>query len=80
MHSWAPGGRPLRLEEQTQEADDEEPKALSCYGVLLSGEKGHQEMLLRFVKERPVSSVTTTFLEWVCHRLSERDKHVWALV
>lgn len=38
------------------------------------------DMLLRFVKGRPVSEVTTTFLEWVCQRLSERSVRVWALV
>lgn len=86
MHSWAPDGRPLRLEEQSQDSDDDEPKALSCYGVLLEEdnvlleEDNKQEMLLRFVEERPVSSVTTRFLEWVCQRLSERGKRVWALV
>jgi hypothetical protein len=34
-------------------------------------------MLLRFVEGRPVSEVTTTFLEWVCERLDERGTDVW---
>lgn len=79
MHSWAGSGDPLRLEEQRQAPDDDEPQALSCYGVLFEG-GDHQEMLLRFVKERPVSSVTTTFLGWVCQRLAARGKRVWALI
>ena len=81
MHSWAPQGQPLRLVEQEPERDDEEAKALSCYGVLLEADAGGQgEMLLRFVEERPVSGVTTAFLAWVCRRLEERGKRVWALI
>lgn len=38
------------------------------------------DMLLRFVEDRPVSRVTTTFLEWVCERLERRGTRVWALV
>lgn len=79
MHSWADQGRPLRLVGRDRDKADHEPKALSCYGVLL--EKGSQDqMLLRFVAGRPVSHVTTAFLEWVCARLFARDIRVWCLV
>lgn len=82
MHSWAPHGEPLRLVNRSPTKDDEDPKALSCYGVLLEdeGSTDEAEMLLRFVKGRPVSPVTTAFLAWVVERLAARGKHVWALV
>ena len=38
------------------------------------------DMLIRFVEDRPVSGVTTTFLKWVCERLDQRDTDVWALI
>lgn len=95
MQAWAPKGEPLRLAQRDPGADAEQPKALACYGVYLpmnsaerdSAEHGksaeheaESDMLLRFVEGRPVSSVTTTFLKWVCERLGERGTDVWALV
>lgn len=79
MHSWAPEGNPLRLVSRKKHKGDPEAKALSCYGVLLDPEHG-SEMLLRFAKDRPVSAVTTAFLEWVCERLGKRGKRVWVLI
>jgi hypothetical protein len=99
MHAWALSGEPFRLVEREADSDDEDPKALACYGVYLpmasieeenseddpakeraKEEKTEPNMLLRFVEGRPVSEVTTTFLEWVCGRLDERGTDVWALV
>lgn len=82
MRAWAPGGKPLRLVQRSKAKGDPEPKALSCYGVLFPGaaEEGAAEMLLRFVRGRPVSHVTTAFLGWVCERLAARGVRVWALV
>ncbi|WP_251964178.1 transposase [Salinibacter ruber] len=100
MHAWAPSGEPFRLIEREADSDEEDPKALACYGVYLptssteedsaersssekektAGEDAESDMLLRFVKGRPVSEVTTTFLEWVCDRLDERGTDVWALI
>ncbi len=36
--------------------------------------------MLRFVEGRPVRSVTITYLEWVCERLSAEGKRVLVLV
>lgn len=80
MHSWAPSGNPLRLLEREADPDDEDPKALACYGVYLPERRTASEMLLRFAEGQPVSSVTTAFLEWVCQRLAERGTRVWALI
>jgi hypothetical protein len=107
MQAWAPSGEPFRLVEREADSDEEDPKALACYGVYVpesgaeeesSGkgasagesapaeegapaeEEAESDMLLRFVEGRPVSEVTTTFLEWVCERLDDRGTDVWALV
>jgi hypothetical protein len=101
MHAWAPSGEPFRLIEREPDSEEEDPKALACYGVYLpenaggeqiSSEEGspakrvtaekeaESDMLLRFVEDRPVSEVTTTFLEWVCQRLGQRGTDVWALI
>jgi len=38
------------------------------------------EMWLRFVAGRPVSDITTQFLEWCCEKLVAQRKHSWLLV
>ena len=71
LHSWADAGKPMHLVEKEARKDDSEPKALSCYGLYLPELK---ETWLRFVDGRPVSAVTTQFLEWSCNRLQARGK------
>jgi hypothetical protein len=61
LSSWAEEGKPLRLIQRSVAKDDPEPKAISCYGLYLPG---LDQTWLRFVDGRPVSSVTTQFLEW----------------
>ena len=62
-------GEPLRLHEVAADADDPDPKALACYGLLRADTGG---MLLRFVQGRPVSQVTEDFLAWACARLAAK--------
>jgi transposase len=77
LFAWA-DGKPLRLIEQSLPKDDLDPKALACYGILLRlvqlDSSIREEVWLRFVDGRPISSVTTQFLDWVCHRLESRGK------
>jgi hypothetical protein len=81
MHAWAPSGEPFRLIEREADSDEEAPKALACYGVYLpEATMPESDMLLRFVEGRPVSDVTTTFLEWVCQRLESRGTDIWVLI
>jgi transposase len=77
MHSWSEQGEPLRLQELTKEKNDPDPKALACYGMLSAG-SGH--MHLRFVEGRPVSQVTTDFLEWLCEQVQAQGKQVLVLI
>jgi len=56
---------------------DPDPKALACYGML---ETSSGRMHLRFVSGRPVSQVTTDFLEWLCEQVQAQDKQVLVLI
>jgi hypothetical protein len=77
---WAELDRPLRLVEQTVAKADPDPKALACYGLLLR-RVGHAEAVwLRFVTGRPVSAITTQFLDWCCPKLEALGVPVWALI
>ncbi len=78
LFAWAPDDKPLRLVERCVAKDSSDPKALAAYGILLrlSQPDGSvkEEVWLRFVDGRPVSSVTTQFLQWVCDRLAAQGK------
>ncbi len=73
MHSWTEEGRQPRLVQQSVAKEDKDPKALACYGLLVRLRAG-QEMWLRFVEGRPVSGITTQFLDWCCEKLEALDK------
>jgi transposase len=84
LASWAEDGSPLRLVEQRMERNDPTPKALACYGLLVrqwdDAGKRDERMLLRVVDGRPVSAVTTQFLDWCCGRLAAQGKTALLLV
>ena len=70
LHTWT-AGDPLRLTQGTVAKDDSDPKALACYGLLVRpGDDSPEEVWLRFVEDRPVSAITTAFLDWCCDRLA----------
>jgi transposase len=83
MASWAEEGASLRLIAQRVGRGDG-PKALACYGLLVRqwDEAGQRDerLLLRFVDGRPVSAITTQFLDWCCERLAEQGKTALLLV
>ncbi len=84
MSAWTETDRPLRLVEQPVAKEDKDPKALACYGLLVRlREQAHgevkEQMWLRFVKERPVSAITTQFLGWCCDKLEALGKKVLLL-
>ena len=85
LSAWSDDGQPLHLIEQTVAKDDPDPKALACYGLLVRwadplSERRSEQMWLRFVAERPVSAVTTQFLDWCCHLLAVAGKTALVLV
>jgi transposase len=77
LHSWSEQDEPLRLQELAVDKTDPDPKALACYGML---ETSSGRMHLRFVSGRPVSQVTTDFLEWLCEQVQAQDKQVLVLI
>jgi hypothetical protein len=81
VSAWTPTGRPLRLVEQSVANDDPDPKALACYGLLVRQAGGPpDQMWLRFVDGRPLSSITTQFLGWCAGRLAASGKTALLLV
>ena len=90
LHAWAEEGQALRLIEQTATKDDPdpaariEPKALACYGLLLScpaaPETLPEQVWLRFVEGRPISAVTTQYLAWCCQKLEEMGKRALLMI
>jgi DDE superfamily endonuclease len=77
LGSWSDAGEPLRLIEQSLAKDEPDPKAISCYGLYVPE---LEKVWLRFVDERPVSSITTRFLSWGCRKLQAVGKKVWVLI
>jgi hypothetical protein len=77
LHSWADATKPARLLEKEARKDDPEPKALACYGMYLPE---LEQTWLRFVDGRPVSAISTQFLEWCCEKLEQRGKKALLLV
>jgi len=84
LHTWSDTNQGLRLVEQIKQKDDPEPKALACYGMLLRwrlpGGDEIEKALLRFVDGRPVSAISTQFLEWACQKISELGARVLVLI
>jgi hypothetical protein len=76
LHSWT-DSEPLRLIENTVDKNDKDPKAICCYGMLRADT---EKIWLRFVCGRPVSGITTKFLEWVCRGLVKEGKKALLLV
>src|SRR5262249_22377953 len=71
LHTWTFDAAPLRLPEIALPRPKRAPKALACYGLLVRHVPTQPEqMLLRFVERRPVSSETTAFLAWCSTRLA----------
>jgi hypothetical protein len=84
LSSWADEDAPLRLVEQTVTRRDPDPKALACYGLLMrhwdAKRQRDEQLWLRFVDGRPVSAITTQFLDWCCARLAAAGKTALLLV
>jgi len=84
VHAWQSQEQPVRLVEQHWRKDDPDPKALACYGILWQQgdpqEPDRSQAWLRFVTGRPVSAITTQFLDWCCEGLQKQGKTNWLLI
>jgi transposase len=69
---------------QKARAQGTPPKAVACYGVWVHGlpeTAGRDDALwLRFVAGRPVSAMTTTYLDWCAEQAAAVGKRVLLLV
>jgi hypothetical protein len=70
-------GSPPRMIQRSVAKDDPEPKAISCYGLYLPR---LDDMWVRLVDGRPVSSITTQFLWWCLEGLEKLGKKVLLLI
>jgi transposase len=84
LNAWQDKDEPVHLVEQVWQKHDPDPKAFACYGVLWQEgsvtEPIRRQMSLRFVDGRPVSALTTQFLDWICTRLHATGKTCWLLI
>lgn len=84
MHAWQDEDQAVRLVEQSWQKGDPDPKALACYGILWqrgpAQEPIRDQMSLRFVTGRPVSDITTQFLQWGCDQAQAQGKTAWLLI
>jgi transposase len=84
MRAWAEEGEALRLIEQTSPADDPDPKALACYGLLVSCPAAPdtlpEQVWLRFVDGHPISAVTTQYLQCCCEHLEKVGKRALIMI
>ena len=76
LHAWTTE-EPLRLEQQEADKADPDPRAIALYG-LLRADTG--AMLLRFAPGRPVSTMTTQFLEGLLSELATEGKRALLMV
>jgi transposase len=79
LHTWT-DAEPLRLVARTVARTDPDPKAVACYGLLLRGPAAPEDLWLRFVDGRPLSTVTTQFLAWCGERLAATGATTLVLV
>ena len=77
LSSFSEEGKLMHLVQQSVAKDDPDPKAISSYGLYLPG---LDQTWLRFVDGRPLSAVTTRFLEWSCEKLEALGKKVLLLI
>ncbi len=82
--AWQTKDDPVHFVEQRWQKADPDAKALACYGVLWQHGTAQtpvrDQMSLRFVDGRPVSDITTQFLQWGCDQLQTQGKTAWLLI
>ena len=80
MHAWAEEGQALRLIEQVVPKDDPDPKALACYGLLVScpgaPDTLSEQVWLRFVDGHPISDIIIQYLAWCCEKLASPQENL----
>ena len=74
----------MRLIDKEAIKGDTDPKALAAYGMLVRTKEVDGQLRertwLRFVDGRPVSSITTQFLEYSCQKLAAMGKKALLMI
>ncbi len=76
LHAWTTE-KPLRVKQQEADKADPDPQAIALYGLL---REDTGAMLLRFAPGRPVSALTTQFLEWLLSELAKEGKQALLMI
>lgn len=76
IKTWSAGKR-LRVRQREAGKEDQEPKAIACYGLL---RKDTEEVRVRFLEARPISEITIEFLRWMIEELEKEGKKVLFLI
>lgn len=76
LHTWT-DAESLRLVEKQVARTDPEGKAVACYGLYLPT---INQMHLRFVEGRPLSTVTCLFLAWLADVFTQKGKRALLLI
>lgn len=84
LHTWSEEGAELHLVEQTVTKGDADPKALACYGLLVScpaaPETLPEQVWLRFVDGHPISDITIQYLAWCSEQLARVGKKTLIMI
>jgi transposase len=82
--TWTEQDQRLRLVEQPVPRKETDPKAVACYGLLVScparPDDLPEQVWLRFVDGRPVSALTIQYLQWCCDKLEAAGKTALLLI
>jgi transposase len=83
-YAWMEQDELLRLIAPVLPKDDPDPKALACYGLLVSCPAAPatlpEQVWLRFVDGRPISAVTIQYLAWCCEKLEQLGKRALLMI
>ena len=77
LNSWTVGGQPLALEQRERRKEDEEAKAVACYGAVTE-ETG--QVLLRFSQGQPNSHHTLEFLTYLLQVAEGKGKRALLVI
>jgi transposase len=71
LKAWSREGKPLALEQKEQSQEDQEAKAVACYGAV---EERTGQVRLRFSPGQPNSGSTLEFLKYLLRVAEEKGK------
>lgn len=77
LNAWTLRGKAVALEQRERHKEDEEAKAVACYGALA---EGTGQVLLRFSPGQPNSSYTLEFLKYLLWVAEEKGKQALLVI